>query len=55
MRTLQEGSKAPVVVHCSAGIGRTGVVIALDMCMDLINNNEKVTVALRIECEVRFF
>lgn len=45
MRRLQRGSSSdvsarvpPAVVHCSAGIGRTGVLILLDTAMDMIRS-----------------
>uniref|UniRef100_A0A1I7ZRU1 Protein-tyrosine phosphatase n=1 Tax=Steinernema glaseri TaxID=37863 RepID=A0A1I7ZRU1_9BILA len=36
---------APVLVHCSAGIGRTGTIVGLDMCLQSLSSNEKVTMA----------
>ncbi|XP_078507638.1 tyrosine-protein phosphatase non-receptor type 6-like [Lissotriton helveticus] len=33
----QEPSAGPIIVHGSAGIGRTGTIIVIDMLMDMIN------------------
>lgn len=38
----QEGDGPPVIVHCSAGIGRTGVLILMDTAMCLVEANQPV-------------
>ncbi|KAK1805654.1 hypothetical protein P4O66_019938 [Electrophorus voltai] len=38
----------PVVVHCSAGVGRTGVVILTELMLSAMEHNEKVEVPVML-------
>ncbi|XP_062302343.1 tyrosine-protein phosphatase non-receptor type 4-like isoform X1 [Osmerus eperlanus] len=42
VRRRRAGGEEPVVVHCSAGIGRTGVLITMETAMCLIEGNQPV-------------
>ncbi|XP_078328937.1 receptor-type tyrosine-protein phosphatase T-like isoform X1 [Crassostrea virginica] len=45
LRTKPDQTMYPVVVHCSAGIGRTGTYIALDALFKECNKNGKINVS----------
>ncbi|XP_031559142.1 tyrosine-protein phosphatase non-receptor type 21-like [Actinia tenebrosa] len=36
--------KPPVVVHCTAGVGRTGVIILTDLMIACIQNNQRINI-----------
>ena len=39
----------PIVVHCSAGIGRTGTLITLDVCLMRLQETGKINVKKTVE------
>ena len=41
---IPEKSQSPILVHCSAGVGRTGTFIVLDYFLEHMKENEKVNV-----------
>ncbi|KAJ8040196.1 Receptor-type tyrosine-protein phosphatase T [Holothuria leucospilota] len=44
VKTHQKDEKVPLIVHCSAGVGRTGTFIALYSLMDVVERSEKIDV-----------
>uniref|UniRef100_A0A286XMF4 Tyrosine-protein phosphatase non-receptor type n=1 Tax=Cavia porcellus TaxID=10141 RepID=A0A286XMF4_CAVPO len=50
--SVLEGAKnqaPPIVVHCSAGVGRTGVVILSELMIYCLEHNEKVEVPVMLQ------
>ncbi len=45
----KEGLGGPLVVHCSAGVGRSGTFITIDVCSRMINEQRAVNVQQIVE------
>ncbi|XP_041106547.1 tyrosine-protein phosphatase non-receptor type 14-like [Polyodon spathula] len=43
-----KSNNPPIVVHCSAGVGRTGVVILTELMIGCLEHNEKVDVPMML-------
>ncbi|XP_056651077.1 receptor-type tyrosine-protein phosphatase epsilon isoform X2 [Monodelphis domestica] len=44
VKTLNPSHAGPVIVHCSAGVGRTGTFIVIDAIIDMMHSEQKVDV-----------
>ncbi len=43
--SLWNKDKRPIIVHCSAGVGRTGTFIAVDMALEQAEKEKKIDIA----------
>ena len=52
MNALGSKDKGPIIIHCSAGVGRTGTFITVDMALEQAEKERKVDIA-GIVCKLR--
>ena len=43
--SLWSPDKGPILVHCSAGVGRTGTFIAIDLVAEQVDKEKKIDIA----------
>lgn len=43
-RSHNRGKGVPLLVHCSAGVGRTGTFVALDVLLDMLASKGPINV-----------
>jgi protein tyrosine phosphatase len=48
-RDISRRHPEPIVVHCSAGVGRTGIIIAVDMGMELLLRGKRVNLTAIVQ------
>lgn len=44
VRSRGRQSERPLLIHCGAGVGRTGVYITVDSMLDRLENNDSIDV-----------
>ena len=43
--SLWSPDKGPILIHCSAGVGRTGTFIAIDLVAEQVDKEKKIDIA----------
>ncbi|XP_065344140.1 receptor-type tyrosine-protein phosphatase alpha-like [Cloeon dipterum] len=43
-KIIQHKNKNPILIHCSAGVGRTGTIILIDACLRMFRSHNRIDV-----------